>query len=49
MFNLINIYNRMLLSHKKECNNFIRRNMEDLEILTLSAIARKRQVSYDIT
>ena len=50
---MVHIYNRILLSHKKEWNNAISSNMaaaRDCHINTKwSKLKRERQISYDFT
>ena len=41
------VCNGILLSHSKEQNNAICRNVDDLEIIILSEV-RERQIPYDI-
>ena len=46
----VHIYNGILLSHKKQWNNAICSNMDQLEIITLKVKKdRERQTPYDIT
>ena len=41
------VYNRIVLSHRREWNNTICSNMMNLEIIIVSEV-RQRQISYDV-
>ena len=48
--NVVQIYNGMLLSHRKEWNNAICSNMDEPRDLSYQVNSeRERQISYDIT
>ena len=51
MWHLLCIYNGLLLSHKKECNNAIRSNKNVTRDYhtELSQSERGNQITYDIT
>ena len=48
--NVIHTYNRILLSHKKECNHAFAATWTDLEIIILNEISqtRERWISYGV-
>ena len=45
---VVHIYNGILLSPKKEWNNAICNNMDDLEIVVLSEVSQKEKNKYCI-
>ena len=47
---VVHLYNGILFSHKKEWNNAICSNMNDLEVIILSEVSqRERQIPCDFT
>ena len=44
---VLHTHNRILLSHKKECNNAIAATWLDLDIIILSEVSQKEKDKYN--